>query len=112
MGDYQRRDFHEALLDADAFDSLLGERQVAILNARGSPPSGGQLLRGGPTAIRRRRSEQRDQPLPKRGGRPRRPAGDAPRAARVRAESTSSVRRQTVSTDAVDESERAKTATR
>jgi hypothetical protein len=40
MDDRQRREFHEALLDADSFQDLPGKWQAAILEAegRGSPP--------------------------------------------------------------------------
>jgi hypothetical protein len=34
MGDPQRREFHEALLDADAFEDLPGRWQAAIVRAR------------------------------------------------------------------------------
>jgi hypothetical protein len=33
MGDLQRREFHEAVLDADSFDDLPGKWQAAILEA-------------------------------------------------------------------------------
>jgi hypothetical protein len=33
MSDLQRREFHEALLDADSFEDLPGEWQAAILKA-------------------------------------------------------------------------------
>jgi hypothetical protein len=33
MGDKQRREFHEALLDADSFEDLPGKWQAAILQA-------------------------------------------------------------------------------
>jgi hypothetical protein len=33
MSDLQRREFHEALLDADAFEDLPGKWQAAILKA-------------------------------------------------------------------------------
>jgi hypothetical protein len=38
MSDQQRRDFHEALLDADAFEDLAGKWQAAILEAEQSRP--------------------------------------------------------------------------
>ena len=38
MGDYQRRDFHEALLDADTFEDLPGKSQAAILKAERNRP--------------------------------------------------------------------------
>jgi hypothetical protein len=33
----QRRELHEALLDADSFEDLPGKWQAAILNAEGEP---------------------------------------------------------------------------
>jgi hypothetical protein len=33
LGDLQRREFHEALLDADSFEDLPGKWQAAILQA-------------------------------------------------------------------------------
>jgi hypothetical protein len=33
MGDLQRREFHEALLDADSFEDLPGQWQAAVLTA-------------------------------------------------------------------------------
>ena len=38
MSDLQRRDFHEALLDADAFEDLPGKWQAAILKAEDNGP--------------------------------------------------------------------------
>ena len=38
MSDYQRCDFHEALLDADTFEDLPGMWQAAILAAEQSGP--------------------------------------------------------------------------
>ncbi len=38
MGDYQRREFHEALLEADAFEDLPGKWQAAISKAEQSRP--------------------------------------------------------------------------
>jgi hypothetical protein len=38
MDDRQRREFHEALLDADSFDDLPGEWQAVILEAEGNRP--------------------------------------------------------------------------
>jgi len=38
MSDDQRRGFHEALLDADSFESLPGKWQAAILNAEQNWP--------------------------------------------------------------------------
>jgi len=37
MDDLQRREFHEALLDADGFEDLPGKWQAAILKAEQSP---------------------------------------------------------------------------
>jgi hypothetical protein len=39
MSDLQRREFHEALLDADRFEDLSGKWQVAILKAEGNRPN-------------------------------------------------------------------------
>jgi hypothetical protein len=39
MGDLQRREFHDALLDADAFEDLPGKWQAAIAEAEGTRPS-------------------------------------------------------------------------
>jgi hypothetical protein len=39
MSDLQRREFHEALLDADTFDNLPGKWQVAILKAEANRPN-------------------------------------------------------------------------
>jgi hypothetical protein len=39
MSDLQRRDTHEALLEADTFEDLPGEWQAAILKAERSRPS-------------------------------------------------------------------------
>jgi hypothetical protein len=39
MDDVQRRDFHEALLDAVAFEDLPGKWQAAILKAEHNRPS-------------------------------------------------------------------------
>jgi hypothetical protein len=39
MGDLQRREFHEALLDADRFEDLPGKWQAAILKAEQSRPN-------------------------------------------------------------------------
>ena len=39
MDDLQRREFHEALLDADAFEDLPGKWQAAILKAEKSRPN-------------------------------------------------------------------------
>ena len=38
MDDFQRREFHEALLEADAFEDLPGKWQAAILKAERSRP--------------------------------------------------------------------------
>jgi hypothetical protein len=38
MSDYQRRDFHESLLDADSFEDLPGKWQAAILKAERNRP--------------------------------------------------------------------------
>jgi hypothetical protein len=38
MSDYQRREFHEALLEADVFEDLPGKWQAAILNAEQNRP--------------------------------------------------------------------------
>ena len=39
MRDLQRREFHEALLDADTFEDLPGKWQVAILKAEANRPN-------------------------------------------------------------------------
>jgi hypothetical protein len=39
MSDLQRREFHEALLDADTFEDLPGKWQVAILKAEENRPN-------------------------------------------------------------------------
>jgi hypothetical protein len=38
MSDLQRREFHEALLDADTFEDLAGKWQAAILKAERNRP--------------------------------------------------------------------------
>jgi hypothetical protein len=38
MGDRQRREFQEALLDVDSFEDLPGKWQAAILNAEENRP--------------------------------------------------------------------------
>ena len=38
MGDLRRREFHEALLDADSFEDLPGKWQAAIVRAEQSRP--------------------------------------------------------------------------
>jgi hypothetical protein len=45
MSDVQRREFHEALLDADAFEDLPGKWQAAILKAEANRPNL-QIVRG------------------------------------------------------------------
>jgi hypothetical protein len=39
MSDLQRREFHEALLDADAFEDLPGQWRAAILKAEENAPN-------------------------------------------------------------------------
>jgi hypothetical protein len=39
MSDLQRREFHEALLDADSFEDLPGKWQATILKAEQNRPS-------------------------------------------------------------------------
>jgi hypothetical protein len=39
MSDLQRREFHEALLDADTFEDLCGKWQVATLKAEENRPT-------------------------------------------------------------------------
>jgi hypothetical protein len=39
MGDLQRREFHEALLDADGFEDLPGKWQAAVLEAEQNRPN-------------------------------------------------------------------------
>jgi hypothetical protein len=39
MGEYQRREFHEALLDAHAFEDLPGKWKAAVLGAEQSQPN-------------------------------------------------------------------------
>ena len=39
VGDLQRREFHEALLDADSFEDLPGKWQAAILEAEQNRPN-------------------------------------------------------------------------
>jgi hypothetical protein len=41
MGDDQRREFHEALLDADTFEDLPGKWQAAVLEAEQNRPTRG-----------------------------------------------------------------------
>jgi hypothetical protein len=38
MGELQRREFHQALLDADSFEDLPGKWQAAILEAEQNRP--------------------------------------------------------------------------
>jgi methionyl-tRNA formyltransferase len=42
MSDQQRREFHETLLGADAFEDLPGTWQAAILMAEGTPRTSGR----------------------------------------------------------------------
>jgi hypothetical protein len=37
LGELQRREFHEALLDADSFEDLSGKWQAAVVAAEQSP---------------------------------------------------------------------------
>jgi hypothetical protein len=39
MSDLLRREFHEALLDADSFEDLPGKRQATILKAEENAPN-------------------------------------------------------------------------
>ncbi len=39
MGEQQRREFHEVLLEADTFEDLPGKWQAAVLNAERAQPS-------------------------------------------------------------------------
>jgi hypothetical protein len=39
MSDLQRREFHEALLDADSFEDLPGKWQAAVLKAEQNRPN-------------------------------------------------------------------------
>jgi hypothetical protein len=39
MGDLQRREFHEALLEADSFEDLPGKWQAAIVTAEQNRPN-------------------------------------------------------------------------
>jgi hypothetical protein len=39
MSDFQRREFHEALLEADTFEDLPGKWQAAILKAEENRPN-------------------------------------------------------------------------
>ena len=39
LSDFQRREFHEALLDVASFEDLPGKWQAAILQAEQNPPS-------------------------------------------------------------------------
>ena len=39
MGEQQRREFHEALLDADSFEDLPGKWQAAIIEAEQNRPN-------------------------------------------------------------------------
>jgi hypothetical protein len=44
MSDQQRREFHEALLDADTFEDLPGRWQAAILRAEEARPKLGLVM--------------------------------------------------------------------
>jgi hypothetical protein len=46
MSDLERREFHEALLDADSFEDLPGKWQAAILKSEENRPS--LRIAGGP----------------------------------------------------------------
>jgi hypothetical protein len=46
MDDRERREFHEALLEADSFEDLQGKWQAAILEAEGNRPKL-RVVRGG-----------------------------------------------------------------
>jgi hypothetical protein len=46
MSDAQRREFHEALLDADAFEDLPGKWQAAIITAERNRPKLRLVSRG------------------------------------------------------------------
>ena len=50
MSELQRREFHEALLDADTFDDLPGRWQAAILNAEQNWPKLRAVSRDGSDA--------------------------------------------------------------
>jgi hypothetical protein len=39
MDNHERREFNEALLDADSFEDLPGKWRAAILNAEAAPPT-------------------------------------------------------------------------
>jgi hypothetical protein len=39
MGEFQRREFHEALLDADSFEDLPGKWQAAVVTAEQNRPN-------------------------------------------------------------------------
>jgi hypothetical protein len=43
LGDLQRREFHEALLDADAFEDLPGKWQTVVVSAERTGPSSAWL---------------------------------------------------------------------
>jgi hypothetical protein len=57
MGDRKRREFHEALLDADTFEDLPGKWQAADLKAEGNRPNlrivGGERTTGWNAAVGR-----------------------------------------------------------
>jgi hypothetical protein len=46
MADLQRREFHEALLDADSFEDLPGKWQAAIVRAEQNRPKLRVITRG------------------------------------------------------------------
>jgi hypothetical protein len=73
MSDLQRREFHEALLDADTFEDLAGKWQAAILKAEETGPSCGPSA-----AIRQRASSEATRSFRRY---PRPPADDTPRCA-------------------------------
>jgi hypothetical protein len=46
LGDLQRREFHEALLEAGSFEDLPGKWQAAILKAGTEPAESSQMVTG------------------------------------------------------------------
>lgn len=56
MSDGQRREFHEALLDADSFEDLPGKWQAAILEAERNRPKLRAVADEEPPARRPRKS--------------------------------------------------------
>jgi len=51
MGNLQRREFHEGLLEADSFDDLPGKWQAAILEAEQNRPQAARRATGcGPSS--------------------------------------------------------------